>query len=72
VSYLLQARAREQEALALRAQTMQMEGEPPTVAEVLAEFDEWLVSGPSEPESDNPQDQAQRDLDEAMGVRRRV
>jgi hypothetical protein len=72
VSYLLQARAREQEALALRAQTMQMEGEPPTVAEVLAEFDEWLISGPQDETPVSAQDQAQRDLDEAMGVRRRV
>lgn len=72
MSYLLQARAREREALALQAQAPFIEGDPPSVAEVLAEFDAWLVSVPSEAEPATPQDQAQRDLDEAMGVRRRT
>lgn len=72
MSYLLQARAREREALALQAQAPFIDGTPPTVAEVLAEFDAWLISVPTEDEPVSPQDQAQRDLDEAMGVRRRI
>jgi hypothetical protein len=72
VSYLLQVRAREREALALRSQALQMDVDPPSVAEVIAEFDDWLVSDVEPAKTEDPRDQAQRDLDEAMGVRRRV
>jgi hypothetical protein len=68
VSYLLQTRALEREALALWAQAPFMEGDPPSVAAVIAEFDTWLESGPSQPEIVEPKDRAQRDLDEAMGI----
>lgn len=72
VSYLLQAGAREREALALQAQAPFIDGDVPSVAQVLAEFDAWLVSSPEDVEPETPQDRAQRDLDEAMGVRRRI
>jgi hypothetical protein len=71
VSYLLQMRAREREALAFQAQAPFLDegSHLPTVAEVIAEFDEWLVS---EIEQDvSPQDAEKRQLDAAMLVRRR-
>ena len=71
MSYLLQVRAREREALAIQGQAPFLEegAHLPTVAEVIAEFDEWLLS---ETERDvSPENAEKRQLDAAMLVRRR-
>lgn len=70
MSYLLQVRAIERDALALLAQSPFLEGHPPSVAEAIAEFDAWLNSEPVD-HQETPRDRAQWDLDVAMGVRRR-
>lgn len=71
MSYLLQMRAREREALAIQAQAPFLDegSHLSTVAEVIDEFDEWLVS---EIEQDvSPENAEKRQLDAAMLVRRR-
>jgi hypothetical protein len=73
VSYLLQVRAIEREALAIQAQAPFVdEGvQLPTVAEALAEFDAWLISPPPDDRSVAPEDIERAEQYEAMGVRRR-
>jgi len=70
VSYLLQIRAREREALAIQAQAPFLEegSRLPTVGDVIAEFDEWLIS--DEEQDVSPADAERRQLDAAMLVRR--
>lgn len=70
MSYLLQVRAIERDALALLTQAPFLEGRPPTVAEAVAEFDAWLNSE-SVDHQETPRDRTQWDLDVAMGVRGR-
>jgi hypothetical protein len=63
VSYLLQVRSIEREALALQAQAPFMEegSKLPTVGEALEEFDEWLTS---DPDGDGPSTPADAEMAE--------
>jgi hypothetical protein len=73
VSYLLQIRAIEREALALQVLAPHLEqgAQLPSPAEAIAEFDAWLTEEPPEERPLTGADMERAELYEAMGVRRR-
>jgi hypothetical protein len=73
VSYLLQIRALEREALAMQSQApFVTEGSHlPSVAEVIAEFDGWLSADPMEDQPPTSVDMEMQQLHRAMGLRGR-
>lgn len=73
MSYLLQIRAIEREALAIQAQAPFVEqgSRLPTVAEAIAEFDAWLAGDLPDDRPPAAADLELAELHEAMGVRGR-
>jgi hypothetical protein len=73
VSYLLQVRAKEREALAIQGLAPHVdEGTHlPTAAEVIEEFDQWLMADPEDSEPATRADRDQAELYALLGVGRR-